>query len=408
MEEREVEALRRLHRREKRRRVVADEVGGEKEERQSLQTENARSRQPECGDAAAQIARRSVGAHPIISPKAWARRQGLAGSSAWLCSGSLELHFCTPLGKRHSLIQAQLHPVIRTLNDKRTAASHHRDCFRSTHRETTLLLGLSDQPSDLPSAAGNSQPRSASEQHNARPLPSLKGPHLAESSHNDNTRGTDRQQSRQASTDQVLHAASGVSPAGADQRDLPARVETSRWRLQLSRCDRTDGSAPSSGRRGALLLRAWRQQRQAGGQACLQHRLSESELGILDLIQVFVESLDRCFENVCELDLIFHFDHVHAILNEVIQGGLVVETNINEIVAAAHATARARKASAATAGSGPAAAVGNSLGNLAPTALNISLPGTSGSSIPWPKGTFMVDAISNLGNQYLGRSSGRR
>ncbi|GAC97212.1 hypothetical protein PHSY_004797 [Pseudozyma hubeiensis SY62] len=77
---------------------------------------------------------------------------------------------------------------------------------------------------------------------------------------------------------------------------------------------------------------------------------SESELGILDLIQVFVESLDRCFENVCELDLIFHFDEVHAILNEVIQGGLVVETNINEIVAAAQTTARARKASVAQSG----------------------------------------------------------
>lgn len=37
---------------------------------------------------------------------------------------------------------------------------------------------------------------------------------------------------------------------------------------------------------------------------------AESELGILDLIQVFVESLDRAFENVCELDLIFHFDDV--------------------------------------------------------------------------------------------------
>lgn len=37
---------------------------------------------------------------------------------------------------------------------------------------------------------------------------------------------------------------------------------------------------------------------------------SESELGILDLIQVFVETLDRCFENVCELDLIFHVDKV--------------------------------------------------------------------------------------------------
>ena len=35
---------------------------------------------------------------------------------------------------------------------------------------------------------------------------------------------------------------------------------------------------------------------------------AESELGILDLIQVFVEALDKCFENVCELDLIFHID----------------------------------------------------------------------------------------------------
>ena len=56
----------------------------------------------------------------------------------------------------------------------------------------------------------------------------------------------------------------------------------------------------------------------------------ESDLGILDLIQgrscemkvwhamvlilictiVFVETLDKCFENVCELDLIFHSDKV--------------------------------------------------------------------------------------------------
>ncbi|KAL1916135.1 uncharacterized protein VTP21DRAFT_6139 [Calcarisporiella thermophila] len=60
----------------------------------------------------------------------------------------------------------------------------------------------------------------------------------------------------------------------------------------------------------------------------------ESELGILDLIQVFVESLDRCFENVCELDLIFHFEEVHHILSEVISGGMVLETNISEIVSA--------------------------------------------------------------------------
>ncbi|KAF8898420.1 Adaptor protein complex sigma subunit [Infundibulicybe gibba] len=59
---------------------------------------------------------------------------------------------------------------------------------------------------------------------------------------------------------------------------------------------------------------------------------AESELGILDLIQVFVESLDRAFENVCELDLVFHFDEVHHILAEIIQGGLVLETNIEEMI----------------------------------------------------------------------------
>ena len=48
---------------------------------------------------------------------------------------------------------------------------------------------------------------------------------------------------------------------------------------------------------------------------------SESELAILDLIQVFVETLDKCFENVCELDLIFHSEKVHFILDEICMGG---------------------------------------------------------------------------------------
>jgi len=70
---------------------------------------------------------------------------------------------------------------------------------------------------------------------------------------------------------------------------------------------------------------------------------AESELGILDLIQVFVESLDRAFENVCELDLVFHFDEVHHILAEIIQGGLVLETNVDEIDLSVQEAARARK-----------------------------------------------------------------
>ncbi|KAL2917484.1 hypothetical protein HK105_202765 [Polyrhizophydium stewartii] len=63
---------------------------------------------------------------------------------------------------------------------------------------------------------------------------------------------------------------------------------------------------------------------------------SESELGILDLIQVFVEALDRTFVNVCELDLIFRPEDVMQILGEIISGGLVLETNIHEIIAASH------------------------------------------------------------------------
>ncbi|KAG6866852.1 hypothetical protein C0991_008788 [Blastosporella zonata] len=72
---------------------------------------------------------------------------------------------------------------------------------------------------------------------------------------------------------------------------------------------------------------------------------AESELGILDLIQVFVESLDRAFENVCELDLVFHFDEVHHILAEIIQAGLVLETNVEEIDASVQQASKARKES---------------------------------------------------------------
>lgn len=49
-------------------------------------------------------------------------------------------------------------------------------------------------------------------------------------------------------------------------------------------------------------------------------------------LKVFVETLDRCFENVCELDLIFHVDKVHNILQEICIGGMVLETNMSEIL----------------------------------------------------------------------------
>ncbi|KAL2650105.1 hypothetical protein R1flu_018233 [Riccia fluitans] len=61
---------------------------------------------------------------------------------------------------------------------------------------------------------------------------------------------------------------------------------------------------------------------------------AESELAILDLIQVFVETLDRNFKNVCELDIVYNFNKVHTILDEIVMGGQVVETNSAEIMKA--------------------------------------------------------------------------
>lgn len=59
---------------------------------------------------------------------------------------------------------------------------------------------------------------------------------------------------------------------------------------------------------------------------------TESPLALIDLIQVYVEALDRLFENVCELDLIFNFETLHATLSEMVVGGVVVETQLEKVV----------------------------------------------------------------------------
>lgn len=88
---------------------------------------------------------------------------------------------------------------------------------------------------------------------------------------------------------------------------------------------------------------------------------TESPLGILDLLQVLVETLDKCFENVCELDLIFHMDKVHYVVDEIIVGGLVMETNMADILSALQASKREMLASAGG-GSGLAAGVASTFG----------------------------------------------
>nr|POE65979.1 ap-3 complex subunit sigma [Quercus suber] len=70
---------------------------------------------------------------------------------------------------------------------------------------------------------------------------------------------------------------------------------------------------------------------------------TESPLALLDLIQVFVEALDRLFENVCELDLIFNFETLHAVLGEMIVGGVVIETGLDKVVEGVRSQGRVAK-----------------------------------------------------------------
>uniref|UniRef100_J3LLL7 AP complex mu/sigma subunit domain-containing protein n=2 Tax=Oryza brachyantha TaxID=4533 RepID=J3LLL7_ORYBR len=69
---------------------------------------------------------------------------------------------------------------------------------------------------------------------------------------------------------------------------------------------------------------------------------SENELAVLDLVQVFVETLDRCFKNVCELDIVFNFNKLHTILDEMILGGQVIETSSEQIMRSVEEIARVR------------------------------------------------------------------
>ncbi|TYI40952.1 hypothetical protein ES332_A02G200100v1 [Gossypium tomentosum] len=62
---------------------------------------------------------------------------------------------------------------------------------------------------------------------------------------------------------------------------------------------------------------------------------SENELVMLDLIQLLVQqTLERCFKNVCELDIVFNYSKIHTILDEIILGGQVLETRSTEIMRA--------------------------------------------------------------------------
>lgn len=86
-------------------------------------------------------------------------------------------------------------------------------------------------------------------------------------------------------------------------------------------------------------------------------------MALLDLIQVYVEALDRLFENVCELDLIFNFEALHTTLSEMVVGGVVIETNLERIVAGVRAQGTVAKRPVNESRSGGLSAAGLSLGS---------------------------------------------
>ena len=58
---------------------------------------------------------------------------------------------------------------------------------------------------------------------------------------------------------------------------------------------------------------------------------------MLEFIHNLVETLDKYFENVCELDIMFNIEKAHFIIDEMVMSGYIVETNkasiLNPVIA---------------------------------------------------------------------------
>uniref|UniRef100_A0A2P2JIF9 AP complex mu/sigma subunit domain-containing protein n=1 Tax=Rhizophora mucronata TaxID=61149 RepID=A0A2P2JIF9_RHIMU len=68
-------------------------------------------------------------------------------------------------------------------------------------------------------------------------------------------------------------------------------------------------------------------------------------LVLILISSVFVETLDKCFRNVCELDIVFNYNKLHTILDEIIFGGQVLETSSTEVMKANEEISRLEAAS---------------------------------------------------------------
>ncbi|AOA64184.1 AP-2 complex subunit sigma [Komagataella phaffii] len=67
--------------------------------------------------------------------------------------------------------------------------------------------------------------------------------------------------------------------------------------------------------------------RYAGLFFCMCIDMDDGELMYLESIHLLVEVLDQYFNNVCELDLVFSFYKVYAVIDEMFMSGEIEETS---------------------------------------------------------------------------------
>ncbi|AFZ79312.1 clathrin coat assembly protein, putative [Theileria equi strain WA] len=65
---------------------------------------------------------------------------------------------------------------------------------------------------------------------------------------------------------------------------------------------------------------------------CMLVDLEDNTLAHYELIHLVVEILDSYYGDVCELDIVFNFNRVHNILDDIILAGEIVETSKDIII----------------------------------------------------------------------------
>ncbi|KAH3759137.1 clathrin adaptor complex small chain family protein [Pelomyxa schiedti] len=58
----------------------------------------------------------------------------------------------------------------------------------------------------------------------------------------------------------------------------------------------------------------------------------QNDLAVLEFIQFLIEVYNTLFENVCELDIMYHLDTAHFVLDEIVVNGHIVETNPANVI----------------------------------------------------------------------------